>query len=141
MDVGIYNVPKEAMVDLEKWAAIVIEKWQFNLIKRRVRHSGELFNSFLAQITADAEGNSAMISFAFQYYIRMVDMGVGNGVKYGDVADLADSRRLEGRNTGNRRRPKAVFLKTFYSQVYRLSELLAEQYAQQGAHAVAFMDE
>ncbi len=133
--ITLYNVPPEAKVDIKRWAAITIEKWQYNLIKMRVKGTGTLLNSFTASVSADADGNLALINFAFQDYLRMIDMGVGKGVTYEDAQDGIGSRRAYGTRKGNRRRPKKVYLNTLYSEVYRLSELVAKEYADRGARA------
>ena len=56
-------------------------------------------------------------------------MGVGKGVKIGDVSESRTSRRLDGRMTGNRRRPKKWHSKTFYAESMRLGELIRDNYA------------
>lgn len=136
MDISIINVPASAKVDLIKWAEIVIEKWEFNLASRDLVHSGTLINGFTAHVSTEASGNRALISFAFQYYIRMIDMGVGKGVTRDEVATLGESRKVHGIKTGNRRRRIPVYSKTMYAEIMRLGELLAEKYAERGAGVV-----
>ncbi len=136
MELVIQNPPPEATVDLQRWAEITIEKWQWNIVSRNLINSGELLNSFMASVSSDSEGNTALITFAFNYYLRMIDMGVGAGTSKTDVADVADRRRQEGASRGNRRKPQPVFLRTFYSEVMRLNELFTEKYAAQGAYAL-----
>jgi len=82
-----------------------------------------LIRSFQYTISAEAGGDNALISFAFNYYLRMLDMGVGKGAPIGE-----DSNR--------KRYP--VFIKTFQSELYRLTELLTQMYANQGAAIVAY---
>jgi hypothetical protein len=127
--VKLQDVSK-SKVDLQQWAQITIELWQFKiaqfgLISRTGHYSSQteptskhLIDSFFHHVTQQSGGNQALINFAFNYYIRMLDMGVGKGVKIGDRS--------------NRKRYK-VFSKPFYSQLVRLAELLTEQYATQGA--------
>jgi short-subunit dehydrogenase len=57
-------------------------------------------------------------------------MGVGRGVKIGDVKESATSRRLSGKMLGNRRRPKKWYSKTFHAEVMKLSEIFAKEYGQ-----------
>lgn len=123
MDIILYNIPAKAHVDLERWAKITIEKWQFNLVQKKLVYSGDLLRSFEHAVHSDANGDYALISFAFKYYFRMLDMGVHKGKDF-------VSSQISGKA-----RPK-VFLRTFYSELYRLSELVAEKYAINGAFAI-----
>ncbi len=52
-------------------------------------------------------------------------MGVGRGVKIGDVKESVISRKLSGKMLGNRRRPKKWYSKTFHAEVMKLSEIFA----------------
>lgn len=136
MDISLVNVPASARVDLEKWAEIVIEKWQFNLSSRDLVNTGNLINSFLSTVSIESNNNSALISFVFLYYLRMIDMGVGRGISLENVSSLAESRRVLGINSTNRRQKKPVYSKTLYAEIMRLGELLALQYATQGASII-----
>lgn len=129
MEVYIKNIPKGKMVDVVRWAEIVIEKWEFNLSQKKLINSGELINSFSAHVASESDGNKALITFVFSYYFNMLDMGVGKGVPLHKRKELRESRRVYGKQTGNRRKAYPVFSKTFYSQVKRLGELLIAQYA------------
>ncbi len=117
----ITTVPENARVDLERFAKIVIEKWEFNIVKFNLVRSGNLLRSFQHLVSGEANGDGAIISFVFEYYLRMLEMGVGKGAPIG-----ADTRR----------RKYPVFTKTFNAEVHRLAELLANQYATEGALAV-----
>jgi hypothetical protein len=136
MQLVVYNVPPEADVDIQQWAEITIEKWQWNIVSRNLINTAELLNSFSTAVSTDANGDTALITFAFNYYLRMIDMGVGRGTTKNDAADVADARRERGFVKGNRRKPQPVFLKTFYAEVMRLNELFTEKYAAQGAYAL-----
>ena len=136
LDFQIIDLPANAKVDLAQWAEITIETWQFKiaqfgLISRRKHYSNPdepttnaLIESFTFHVTQQAGGNEALVSFAFNYYIHMLDMGVGKGVPF------------EQRDNSKRKRYK-VYSKPLYSQIYRLTELLAEQYAAHGAAIIA----
>lgn len=110
-------------VDLDRWAQITIEQWQFNLANklhisnrtRTVIYEDEsldhLIDSFTFHVAVNANGQEALISYAFNYYFRMLDAGWGNPP-----------------------RPRSkVFTKDLFKSVFILSKLLAEQYAVQGA--------
>lgn len=136
MDISLINVPASAKVDLIKWAEIVIEKWEFNLANRNLVHTGDLINSFSAHVSAESANNTALISFAFEYYLRMLDMGVGKDVPYGEWRNLRESRRVYGTQKGNRRKPIPVYSRTLYAQIMKLGELLTKQYATAGAKMI-----
>ncbi len=122
-DVDIVKVPEAARVSLEKWAQITIEKWEFNVVKFKLIHTTELLRSFQYTVNQEAGGDKALISFAFKYYLRMLEMGVGRGAPIG-----ADSSRKR----------YSLFTKTFQAELYRLTDLLSKMYANQGAALVAF---
>jgi hypothetical protein len=137
MDIELIGIKPSAKVDLDRWAKITIEKWQYNIVRKKLINTGSMLKSFEYSISHDADNNTALISFAFKYYLRMLEMGVGKGVSYEDVGDLKESRRLEGKRTGNRRKPiKKLYSTTFYSELYRLSELLTNAVAQEGAKII-----
>lgn len=117
----IVSVPENARVNLEQFAKIVIEKWEFNVVKNNLVSSGALLRSFQHTVSGEANGDGAIISFVFKYYLRMLEMGVGKGAPIGGET---------------RRKKYQVFTKTFNAETHRLAELLAEQYATLGALAV-----
>lgn len=124
---------KNKQVDLAQWAQITIELWQFKiaqfgLISRNRHYSNpdeptpqSLIDSFTYHVSQQSGGDQALVSFAFNYYIHMLDMGVGKGVRLGDVS--------------NRKKYK-VYSKPLYSQILRLTELLAEEYAAAGSFLI-----
>jgi hypothetical protein len=123
LDLKIISVEPGQFVDLDKWASITIEQWQFNLAsklhisnrKRTKIYEDEsltnLIDSFTYNLAINSNHDEALISFGFNYYFRMLDAGWG-----------APSRE-----------PSKVFTKDLYKNVARLNWLLAEQYALQGA--------
>jgi len=64
-------------------------------------------------VVASAQGDVLKIDFAFKYYGKFVDMGVGKGVEDRSGQGESDSRKLEGKMLGNRRRPKKWYSRTF----------------------------
>ena len=131
---GVENT--DLKVTLEAWADIVLELWQEKIDRLNIGVSWQLVDSLVQHIISEAGGNISMIEFAFNYYGKFVDMGVGNGVDLGSVGDLKTERRLVGNETGNKRRPKPWYNKTLYSQTQRLVEILAEKYARKGLIAI-----
>jgi hypothetical protein len=125
MDVQIQNINDASRVDLEKWAAIVIEKFEFAISKYNLVYSGDLLRSFQAIVQSESGGDNALISFAFNYYLKMLDMGVGKGVSIADAG------------TGKRKK-YPVFNKILYAEIMRLGELLTEMYAINGAKIIVY---
>lgn len=99
----------------EAWAEIVVERWEEKIMRLRIYRSGDLARSFTHHVIANANGNPELIQFAFAYYGKFVDMGVGNGVKYGDTG------------SGNRK-AKAWYSKTFFAEIEKLKIIMAEKY-------------
>jgi len=128
MDIEITNAPIEAKVDLNKWAKYTVEKFEFAVAKYNLKDTGILLNSFAFTVSQEADGRTALISFAFEYYLRMIDMGVGSGTTYDDRDDQYAANRAYGKGAGTRRRRYPVYNKIFYSQLMRLNELLQKYY-------------
>jgi hypothetical protein len=103
------------------WAEIVIKIWEDKIIKKNIRQSGELLNSFVSNVYCNANGNPERILFAFNFYGIFADLGVGNGVK----ADELDSLRSAGLT---KRKKNSWFSGTFDFQVEKLADILAEKY-------------
>jgi hypothetical protein len=119
----------------EAWADITIQIWEEWLAKLGANYSFQLTDSFVHQIHTAADGNPSRIDFAYKYYGKFVDMGVGGNVNL----DNRDSMIAAGLTT---RRPKPWYSKTFFYQVRRLGEILAEKYAIKGAiHIVTNIDD
>ena len=72
----------------EAWAKITIIKWKKKLASNKIGDTGTLLKSFKYNVLASAQGNVLKITLLFEYYGRFVDMGVGKGVKIGDVKNL-----------------------------------------------------
>jgi len=116
----------------EAWAKITIIKWKKKLASNKIGDTGTLLKSFKYNVLASAQGNVLKITLLFEYYGRFVDMGVGKGVKIGDVKESAASRKFSGKMLGNRRRPKKWYSKTFHAEVMKLSEIFAKEYGHRG---------
>lgn len=105
----------------EAWAKIVIKIWEDKIIKKNITSTGELLNSFVYHVYTNANGDPERILFAFNFYGKFVDMGVGNGVKQDELESL--------RSAGlTRRRKKSWFSGTFDYQVEKLTDILEEKY-------------
>ena len=120
----------------EAWAKITIIRWKRKLAISKIGDSRNLLQSFKYNVLASANGDVLKISLLFEYYGRFVDMGVGKGVKIGDVKESATSRRLSGKMLGNRRRPKKWYSKTLHAEVMKLSEIFAKEFGHRGVMAI-----
>lgn len=113
---------------VQRWAEIVIERWQARMEALEVGSTGELMRSFHAQVTNDANGDPTKVTFAFLYYGRFPDMGVGRGITLSDVP--APGRPV-----------KPWYSQTFLGEVVKLGRMLAAKYGIDAAMAVsAFSD-
>jgi len=108
---------------VEAWADIVIERWEQKIRRSGVYHTGKLVQSFSQMVRTQANGNPDLIQFAFGYYGRFVDMGVGRGVPY-DRVHLSN------------RRAKPWYSKTFFSQLEKLKEILEEKYGLKAQYSI-----
>ena len=108
------------------WADITIKVFEDWVTKLNAVDSYELFDSFVHHIHTSANGNPEMIDFAYKYYGKFVDMGVGGNINL----ENRDAMISAGLTT---RRQKPWFSKNFFYQARKLGEILAEKYAQKGA--------
>ena len=112
----------------DAWAKITIKIWRQNIVKMKLINTNQLFQSFVENVISAANGDLLKIEFAFKYYGKFSDMGVGRGSKIGDIKENRTSRHLEGKMLGNRRMPRKWYSKTFTAEVLRLKEILENQY-------------
>jgi hypothetical protein len=104
------------------WADIVLDRWLRKIDTLKINDTYELANSFIMQVMTDSGGDPERIEFAFKYYGKFVDMGVGKGVTLAD-AGLSESHRKR----------KRWYSPVFYAEVKKLAILLAEKYGKIGA--------
>lgn len=128
MELEVANAPIQTKVDFDKWAKYTVEKFEFAVSKYKLKDTGTLINSFVSQVSQEADGRSALIIIAFEYYLRMIDMGVGGTVNLSNRNDKYAVNRAYGKEHGTRRRRYPVYNKIFYSQISRLNELLQKYY-------------
>ena len=121
-------------ITVDAWADIVIENWLDRIAKLKIGYYFQLENELAVAVQSNPGGLPTKVEFSFPYYGKFVDMGVGKGVKLEDVKSGAkDYRAGEG---GHRRRPKKWYSKVFYSEVQKLTRILAEKYGRLGALAI-----
>jgi len=102
-------------ITIEAWAKIVIERWEQKIVKLGIKRTGKLLNSFTHFVNTQSGGSPDKITFAFEYYGKFVDMGVGRGVKLGAVETSI-------------RTAKPWYSKTFWSQFEKLKDIMVEKY-------------
>lgn len=109
---------------MDLWAENVIKAWKTKIIALRIKGTNNLFNSFYHHIKTNANGDPVMIEFAFNYYGKFLDMGVGKGV----TLENRDHLKSLGLTT---RAQKEWYSKIFFAETQRLKDKLANAYADQ----------
>lgn len=106
----------------EAWTEIVIREWEKKVESLMIGVSMQLVDSFTQHVYTQADGDPSKIRFAFEWYGKMVDYGVGKGVTLLD----RDSMIAAGLTT---RRPKPWYTDVFYKQLEVLRHLFEEKTA------------
>lgn len=110
----------------QMWAEITIDRWKKRMATLEIGSSGELLKSFTAQVVSDAKGDPTKITFAFLYYGRFPDMGVGRGVTLDMTPDPSGHRKV-----------KPWYSDTFRAEVVKLGRMLAAKYGLDAAQAIS----
>lgn len=112
------------------WAQITIKRWRKNLDRMKVgkRSSRELYRSFQFKVIAASGGSVDRIEFAFRYYGKFLDMGVGKGTRLGDRPVSRRGKALSEKFLGGGRVPKKWYSRTFFAEAHRLFEILQKEY-------------
>ena len=106
---------------LSEWAEKVITIWEERMSQLGVNNASAHAGSFVHHIISQSNGDVARIEFAFAYFLKFTDMGVGKGVT------------LQNRDSVvTRRTQKMWFSKTFLLEVRKLANIMAAQYGFQG---------
>jgi hypothetical protein len=108
---------------VEAWADIVIKEWHKKIEKYNIGSTGQLSRSFVHHILSNAGGDPSRIEFAFEYYGKFVDWGVGKGVTIPDLTAMQSAGLTK-------RKQKPWFTEVFYLQVQILAQELSSAYAQ-----------
>ena len=109
----------------EAWAEIVINNWLAKIDAMKISDTYSLATSFMHHIITNANGNVQRIEFAFLYYGKFSDMGVGKGVTLADAGITETSRK-----------PRRWYSPVFYAEFKKLITILAEKYAMKGQMAI-----
>ena len=102
---------------VEAWADIVVKNWRRKITELDIGITGSLYDSFEFEVISQAGGSPERIDFAFEYYGRFVDMGVGRDVPVGNPGDVK-----------TRRKAKRWYSSIMYTQANKLSQILSEKY-------------
>jgi hypothetical protein len=102
----------------QAWAEMMVNIWQEKMKTLGVGDTGELLKSFAYHVDIESNGDVSKIVHSYLYYGRMVDMGVGNGVKISDVPS-------------GKREPKDWYGSAYFRSIKILTEKQAELYGEQ----------
>lgn len=111
------------------WADITITIFEEALEKLHANYSYQLTDSFIHHVHTAANGNPDRIDFAYKYYGKFVDMGVGGNIDLENRDDMVSAGLTS-------RRQKPWFSKNFFYQVRKLGELFSQKYAQKAAYTI-----
>lgn len=115
--------PVNLKLTVEAWMDIVIKIWIDKIRQHNIIDTGELLASFVSTVYLNSGGDPERIVFAFKYYGRFSDMGVGRGVPISEVPL-------------SKRRPKPWFSAMFDHQVEQLAGILEEKYGMKIAYSI-----
>lgn len=104
-----------ALLSVQRWAEIVIQRWQAKIQELDVIDTGSLLKSFQSQVMADAAGDPVKVTFTFLYYGRFSDMGAGGFMER-----------------------KPWYSQIFLREVNALGRMLATRYGYDAAELTAF---
>ena len=139
---------------LEAWADIVIKNWVAKIMSLKIHDTFALARSFEHHVWMNSGGDPERVEFAFLYYGRFVDMGVGEGKGLSGSLSRDQKRAVKqylkaGRSEmamhkwGAFRSYNNLHLKeriakpwysgVFFSEVQKLQNLLSLKYAHKAA--------
>ena len=112
---------------IDHWAEITIKQWLWKMdllgVGTSKQSTGQLARSFYHHVNTAANGNPEYVEFAFEYYGKFVDMGVGKGVT------LKNRDKLQNAGKTNRI-AKPWFSSVFYDRLAILKKELAKYHAE-----------
>ncbi len=107
---------------VEAWADIVIKEWEKKIEALGIGVSQQLVDSFAHTVHTQSDGDPSRIEFAFEYYGKFVEWGVGSGVNIQDRETMIAAGLTV-------RKKKPWYSDVFYKQLEILRHLLAEKHA------------
>lgn len=108
---------------IHEWANFVVRIWQQRVLAVGIKDNSALARSFTNTIYANANGDTAKIEYAFNWYGKLADMGVGRGTTLEKVGQ-----------TNRKKYP--WFSTTFLLEVKKLANMIARFKAEQVTIAI-----
>jgi hypothetical protein len=115
-------------ITLDMWAMITIREWLKKIQELGIKGTGQLTSSFEATVVTSAGGSLEKIIFAFEYYGKMLDWGVGKGVPI----ELRQALIAAGLT----KRSKLEWYKQFYHELAILKYLYVEKFEMQVSNQI-----
>lgn len=113
----------------EKWLEVLSKRFEKKQIKLKIGETLKLRKSLIkfGNLLLNSNGDPAKIEIAFEWYGRMVDMGVGRGTSLDGVGE---DRRVRQKSEAlkNSRKPKKWYSVTMAAELHTLSKLMAENF-------------
>lgn len=113
------------------WARFTIADLQKSISSKKIGRTHSLINSLKYNYHEDSEGGGS-VNIEFNYYGKLLDMGVGKGRKYEDIKN----NRLVYKALEQKNKPHKWLNKTLYSQIASLKFVLAEKYGEDAANII-----
>lgn len=110
----------DANIDYQQWADRVINSWIRKIEELGIGSTGQLVKSFESHVYYAAGGDLGKIEFAFAYYGKFTEWGVGRGVSVRDRDTLASIGRTK-------RRRKNWSSDVFNTEIDKLREMVTSR--------------
>lgn len=102
----------------DAWAQMMVDIWLEKAREYDIGHTGDLMRSFTSDVYTAAGGEVDKIVHAYNYYALFVELGVGRGVRYGNVAN-------------SNRKEKPFKNEAYWRSVKVLTEKMSELYGEE----------
>ena len=121
----------EVRQTLTEWADMVIKIWIEKM--QQLGISNPTAHSFIHHIISSANGDKMRVEFAFNYFLKFTDMGVGK-LYWGKYRpDSIYTVRNNDRGLyDEKRKKKQWFNGTFPLEIKKLANIMAQKHAYQG---------
>lgn len=114
---------------IRAWAEITLKIWRAKITELKIYETGELYESFLNDLTVSAGNDVGKVEFSFKLYGIFVDMGVGREISKGNSGDLGFTPV---------RKRKEWYSRIFYREVMILKDILKEKYGKAVVDQIIF---
>ncbi|MCA8830192.1 hypothetical protein [Hymenobacter pini] len=116
---------------VERWLEITLSNLREQIIRLKVKDTGELLDSIKGHLVAASDGDVQKLSIAYALYGKFADMGVGRGMGAGVRKSNSAYTRIrdeKGQLYRYSRKKRQWYSKEMGRQTFRLSTLLSEFY-------------